>query len=89
MEMGRRKAIEMRPAKGTCRPGIGRTSIIQEVSAAAPLRIPRDVFNGESARCGGGNLNQCPSTYAEDDACAPPVASNEELPISFKTPEIS
>lgn len=37
------------PAKGTYRPGIGRTSIIQEVSAAAPLRIPCDVFNGESA----------------------------------------
>jgi len=38
------------PAKGTYRPGIGRTSIIQEVSAAAPLRIPCDVFNRESAR---------------------------------------
>jgi len=29
--------------------GIGRTNIIQEISAAAPLRISHDVFNGGSA----------------------------------------
>jgi len=73
------------PTKGTYHPGIGRTSIIQEVSAAAPLRIPCDVFNRESR---GGGLNQCLRTYAEGagDACAPPTGtSNEELPISLKT----
>lgn len=46
--------------KGTYHPGVGRTSIIQEVSAAAPLRIPCDVFNGESVTVAAGALiNVC------------------------------
>jgi len=85
----RSRSVRDAPTKGTYHPGIGRTSIIQEVSAAAPLRIPCDVFNGESrGDGGGGGLNQCLRTYAEgaDDACAPPTGtSNEELPISLKT----
>jgi len=60
------------------RAGIGRTSIIQEISAAAPLRISHDVFNGESATA-AALIN----VWYLRERCLP-VTFNEQLPIRPK-----
>lgn len=82
----RRESWETRPGEGCIPAGIGRTGIIQEVSAAAPLRIPCDVFNG---RVSGGDLNQCLVLMQKVPVTRAPRQrgiSNEELPISLETP---